>query len=199
MAVTKPRKGRFVVGDGLRLKVGGPLYRWVKLHQRALNGQPPLKKPPASTDLEKQHKIVSWAHWGLNNRSHFFYTQSQLRSDMFHRRPGDLAGTIYADCSQFVASILHWIGVTSVRDYDNTGTLQQKGKKLGGPRVGAVAIWGPGYGVHAAFITEKATGGDWWTIGFGHQGAPDRVLLSVMDSYFAGVGEGGVRFYNFLD
>lgn len=189
---------KYKIVDGFRVRVGSSLDKWLRRTSRARHGQPPLKHPPAHTDLEREKQVVAWAHWGVANRGHFHYTMSSLRARMFHRRPGDTSGTIYADCSQFVASILHWVGVKAVTDTDATGSLLQKGKLLGAPRVAAVAIWGPGGGDHAAFITEKAPGGDWWTIGFGHQGAPDRVLLSYMNAYFREHGKPGVRFLNFL-
>lgn len=191
-------KTRWVVRDGLRLRVGSKQWKWWRKHRRALNGQPPLKNPPAHTDIEQAKQVVTWAHWGVLHRASFVYTESAQRSEMFHRTPGALTGRIYADCSQFVASILHWVGVKTVTDTDFTGTLLQKGKPLGAPRAGCVVIWGPGTGTHAAFITEKNGTNDWWTIGFGHQGAPDRVALSAMNTYFAKAGHPGTRFLDFL-
>src|SRR5438105_14217683 len=124
---------KYKIVDGLRVRVGSTLDKWLRRNRRALNGQPPLKQPPPHTGLEQAKQIVAWAHWGVANRGHFRYTMTSLRSRMFHRRPGDTSGTIYADCSQFVASILHWIGIKVVTDTDATGSLLQKGKPLGGP------------------------------------------------------------------
>lgn len=139
--------------------------------------------------------VVSLAKAGLNFAGKMVYTEGSGRSELFHRSKGDFKGA-GADCSQFVSSILHWCGNTKVTDSDYTGTLLQKGKLVSSPQPGDVVVWGPGTGVHTAFITE-ASGGDWYTIGFGGQGAPDKVLLSAMDQYFSSAGNGGHRFLRF--
>jgi hypothetical protein len=188
---------KYIVRDGLFMRGGGPLYNWWLRNRGNIIGQPALDKTPPSTPAEKTHQVVMWAHWGLENRGHFIYTQTSMRSQMFHQPPGS-PRVLYADCSQWVAAILHWVGVKKVTDTDDTATLLQKGTHVKGAAPARVAIWGPGGGDHAAFITEKAASGDWWTIGFGHQGAPDRVLLSVMNTYFREHGKPGVRFLDFL-
>jgi hypothetical protein len=154
-------------------------------------------KAPKSKPLGKQKtalpaRIVAMANESLRFAGHMTYTETAARSELFHRKPGDFNGA-HADCSQLVASILHWLGVTTVTATDYTGTLIEKGKQIARPRPGCVAIWGPHTGAHAAFVTEKV-GNDWMTVGFGHQGAPDRNLLSGMNIYFDSVGQPGVRF-----
>jgi hypothetical protein len=166
---------------------------------------------PKSHPLPKSHKhvkpklagplaahIVYWCHIALKYAGKMTYSENYtLRQELFHRAIGKFLSSV-ADCSQFVASILHWLGVKVVTATDYTGTLLQKGKLLAGPQPGCVAIWGPHTGAHAAFITEKtADGKDWYCVGFGHQGAPDRNTLSGMNAYFAGIGEPGVRFLEF--
>lgn len=152
--------------------------------------------PPAAT----VHRValVHWAHWGVSNAAHFVYDESSRRSEMFHRKPGDVTTPIHADCSQFYASLCHWVGIGKTNDRDYTGTLLEKGEPvdLAHAQPGDCVIWGPGTGTHAAMLTEKS-GSDWWTIGFGHQGAPDRVLLSALNAYFAQTGHPGVRILDF--
>lgn len=198
--ITGPRGGVIVKrSTPARLKTILPALvgRFKKVTvQTAAN--PPIKKPPKHTPVPVRAQLVAWAHWGIAHRGQFIYTmKSPGRSDMFHRKPGDASSPIYADCSQFYASICRWCGIKTVDDKDFTGTLLKKGKLVKTPKPGDCAIFGPGDGDHAAMVTEKATGGDWWTIGFGHQGAPDRVLLSVMRDYFNKHGEPGVRFLAF--
>lgn len=161
----------------------------------------PVKRGPKHTPApvhSRRFLMVGWAHWGIENRSKFVYDEGPGRSMMFHRKPGDASTPIHADCSQFYASICHWVGVPVVTDTDYTGTLLQKGKlvSLVNALPGDCVIWGGGTGEHAAMLSERA-GHDWWTIGFGHQGAPDRVLLSAMDAYFIQAGHPGVRFLDF--
>lgn len=143
-------------------------------------------------------RMVAWAHWGIEQRGHFVYDETVHRSDMFHRKPGDISTRIHADCSQFYASIAHWCGVKNVDDRDYTGTLLLKGKILEHPKPAACVIFGPATGTHAAMITERS-GDDWWCIGFGHQGAPDRVLLSGLATWFRENGHPGVRYLSFTN
>ena len=198
MSVKRPRKGSFVVRDGLRMRVGGPLFRFWLRHRRSIHGQPPLPHPPAHTDLERQKQIVAYCHQALTFRGRMHYTMSAARSILFHRRPGDFAGA-YADCSQFVSAILHWVGVAVVNQYDDTRTLLEKGTVVKTAAPARVVIFGPAGGAHGGFVTEKAPNGDWWVVGFGSGTGPDRVLLSVLKTYFAARGEPGVRFLDFLN
>jgi hypothetical protein len=178
---------------------------WRQAILAPVNGNPaPIR--PAHPDAPKSHplharkrlrsdRIVALANDGLRYAGHMVYSEGRDRSQLFHRQPGDFNGA-HADCSQYVASILHWLGVKTVNDRDYTGTLLDKGTPRNDPRPGCVAIWGPGTGAHAAFVTEKH-GADWFVVGFGHQGAPDRNTLSGMNRYFAQTGNPGVRFLDF--
>jgi cell wall-associated NlpC family hydrolase len=163
----------------------------------AKKGAPKHVPHPDPTAARRLH-MVGWAHWGINNRGRFVYDEGSGRADMFNSKPGDLSRPVHADCSQFYAAICHWVGIPKVTDTDYTGTLLQKGRliSLANAKPGDCVIWGPGTGTHAAMLTER-DGHDWWCVGFGHQGAPDRVLLSVLDDYFIRAGHPGVRFLDF--
>lgn len=158
----------------------------------------PIKGPviPAHVPAPTRTRMVAWAHWSVEHASSFVYTEAAARSEMFHRTPGDLSGKIRADCSQWYVAVGHWCGVAALTDTDYTGTLLQKGTLVRVPKPGDVAVFGPGTGTHAAMVTERQ-GSDWWTIGFGHQGGPDRVLLTHMKAYFDQAGKPGVRFLAF--
>lgn len=147
--------------------------------------------------LTRRQKILRYAHRSLTFAGKMVYTEGPERSQLFHRAPGDFAGA-HADCSQYAASILHWVGVHTVTDLDYTGTLLQKGRAESHPAAGRAVVWGPGTGSHMAWVTAKTPDGDWWTIGFGDQQGPDRVLLSQMNTYFRDHGKPGVRFLDFL-
>lgn len=153
-------------------------------------------KPSRSATLDRH--IVYWCHLSLAYAGKMVYTENwTLRQRFFFFVSGHFRGAS-ADCSVFVATLLRWGGVKSVTATDYTGTLLQKGKPIPGPKRGCVAVWGPGTGAHTAFITEHIAGtADWYCVGFGHQGAPDRVTLSGMNAYFRSVGEPGVRFLEF--
>jgi len=155
-------------------------------------------KPPAHVPATIRTRMVAWAHWGVEQRAHFIYDELAGRPIMFNRKPGDLSRPIHADCSQFYAAICHWVGLLGLTDTDYTGTLLQKGQlvPLVGARPGDAVIFGPGTGTHAAMLTER-DGKDWWIIGFGHQGAPDRGLLSGTEQWFVQHGHPGVRFLSF--
>lgn len=154
----------------------------------------PAPKPKTANTLSR--KIVNSCHLSLDAAGKITYTQGVGRRALFHRPVNSFAGSS-ADCSQFCAAIMHWHGVKGLSDTDYTGTLLKKGKLIPAPKVGCVVIWGPGTGAHAAFITAKVGLTDWMTVGFGHQGAPDRNLLSSMNRYFRSVNEPGVRFLSF--
>jgi hypothetical protein len=189
---TRLRKGRIVTTPAERLPVGNPA-RIDPAHPKAPKSHPLPKTKPTRADRVKQ--IVATVNGGLAYAGKMIYDESARRSELFSRHPGDFAGA-HADCSQYVASILHWHGITGLTGTDYTGTLLQKGKLIRSPKQGCVAIWGPGTGAHAAFVTEKH-GADWYVVGFGHQGAPDRNTLSGMNRYFESVHEPGVRFLEF--
>jgi hypothetical protein len=189
---------KWITRDGLRLRVGSPGWRWWKKNRRAIEGNAaPIKKKsaPKHHPLTFEHRVVAFCHTALEYAGKMTYDEGALRSQLFHRKPGDFKGA-HADCSQLVSSILHWCGVKIVTATDYTGTLLKKGKLVASPAPARVVIFGPGTGTHGAFITEKA-GVDWWVVGFGHQGAPDRVRLSTLEGYFKTAGHPGVRYLDF--
>lgn len=152
--------------------------------------------PPAHVPSQRA-SMVGWANWGVANCAHFFYDETAERSMMFNLKPGDLSKTIHADCSQFYSSCAHWSGVQGLTDTDYTGTLLEKGKALTAAEAkpGDCVIWGPGTGEHAAMFVA---GG--YAIGFGHQGAPDRVAISDITTWMEENGHGSeVRYLAFAD
>lgn len=176
--------------------------RWRRHHRKqrvtgvTVISNPPIK-PQASTALTPAQRVAAYCHHALSFAGEMVYTESALRSQLFHRAPGDFKGA-HADCSQFCASILHWVGCKKVNDTDYTGTLLDKGTSLKNPQVGCVVIFGPGTGTHAAFISDRDSRGVWYCTGFGHQGAPDRVSLTAMKAYFQKEGRPGVRYLGFV-
>ena len=184
-------------------------WNWWRNHSNAAPIDPAHPKAPPSHPISPRphpfpnpqdlfaKKIAAYCNMSLSYAGKMSYTESAARSQLFHRKPGAFGGAS-ADCSQYVSSILHWLGNKSVNDRDYTGTLLQKGKMIPKPVPGCVAVWGPGTGAHTAFITEHIKGGsDWYCVGFGHQGAPDRNTLHGMNAYFDSVGQPGVRYLSF--
>lgn len=188
-----------------------PLWVWIrrkKSNPAAINPRHPaapksqplpkshvINKPSATATLEKQ--LIYWCHLSLAYAGKMTYTENwTLRQRFFSYAIGKFLSAS-ADCSQFVATLLKWGGVTTVTSTDDTGTLLRKGKPLASPKAGCVAVWGPSTGAHCAFITEKTATGDWYCVGLGRQGAPDRNTLKGMNVYFASIGKPGVRFREF--
>ena len=165
-----------------------------------VSNRPIARKHPAAPKpvvLSFGQRVAGWCHWGVANQRHFSYTQTARRSELFACKPGVIPATVHADCSQFVATVLHWLGVKIVNNRDYTGTLLQKGRPLREAKLGAVVVWGGGTGEHTAFISGKEAG-QWLTTGFGHSpGAPNVVRLVDMTAYFAKTGHPGVRFLDF--
>lgn len=205
-------KTKFIVRDGMVLIPGSETWHWWRANRQHLEGinpqaiNPAHPKAPASHPLKAKvilpHKgapleeqIVAYAHLSLRFAGKMVYSEGVDREMLFGRPAGKYLNA-HADCSQLGASILHWLGNKKVVNTDYTGTLLGKAKILKVPAAGRGAIWGPHTGAHFAWITEKV-GNDWMTVGFGHQGAPDRNLLSGMNEYFDSVGEPGVRFLDF--
>lgn len=161
---------------------------------------------PPTTNEDLRVEACGWMDWGVAHRGHFTYTERPNRGHMFDSKPGTLPQ--WADCSQFATSVLHWSGVKHGLDHaqspltntDYTGTLLQKGRHVTVAQVrhADVVIYGPGTGTHAAMIRERVSETDFWTVGFGHPGGPDRVLHSVLARWFADHGHPGVTFLAFL-
>lgn len=157
------------------------------------------KTPPPHVPPDKHALAAHWAMWLLNaKQGKLVYSETGTRSQLFHRAPGNVPDGTAADCSQMCATVLHWAGFAGLNDTDYTGTLLQKGKviPLAQAIPGDVVIFGPGTGSHAALITER-DGTDWWVVGFGHQGAPDRGPLSGTAAWFTQNGMPGVRILRF--
>lgn len=191
-----------------------PLFVWVRTrkHRNKPAVDPTHPSAPTSVPLPPTHThvtpkptadplaahIVYWCHLSLAYAGKMTYTENWTQRQQFFARPvGKFLGAS-ADCSQFVATLLKWGGVKTVTSTDYTGTLLQKGRLVTLAKPGRVVIWGPGTGTHTAFITEKTPdGNDWYCVGFGHQGAPDRNTLTGMNAYFRSIGKPGVRFLDF--
>jgi len=189
-------KGGTLIRRATAARVAQVLPGLIRRFRRVtVTGNPPLTNPLPHTPPPVRTRMVAWAHWSLEHPGSFAYTETSRRSEMFHRAPGDLRGTIRADCSQWYAAIGHWCGLTVFADTDYTGTLLQKGQAVRVPKPGDCVIFGPGTGVHAGMVTERQ-GSDWWVVAFGHN-PPDRVLLSHLETYFTQAGKPGVRFLAF--
>ena len=116
------------------------------------------------------------------------YTETAARSELFHRPRGKFLGA-HADCSQYSASLCHWVGVQGVTDTDWTGTLCTKGVKLGEPVAGCFVFFGAPPFVHMGVMVDRTH-----VIGFGQQQAPDENALAGLVAYFAGSGHPGFQF-----
>ena len=168
----------------------------VLVPQPGTGGNPAVLTPGSVKHVpqSKRALMVHWAQAAVIHQAAFSYTQDPRRSEMFHRTPGDFRPTIHADCSQFYASICHWVGIPGLDDRDYTGTLLQKGRLVTKPKAGDCVIFGGGTGEHAAMVTFNG-----YTIGFGHSpGAPNRVKLTDMIAWFQAHNHPGVRYLSFV-
>lgn len=151
--------------------------------------------------LTRRARAVRWALAALPYHGRMIYIEygtrnGQTRASLFHRAPGDFLGA-GADCSQFVSSIMHWVGVKAVTDEDATGSLLAKGREIARPAKGALVIFGPGGGVHTGMFVEEVNG-VWYLVEFGEQAAPDKISLPDAIAYFKRTGKPGVRFRDFF-
>lgn len=207
---------KFVVRDGLVLVPGSKEWHWWRANRHAIEGTNPQAidpthphaptshplpkghrhvRPLASSALE--HHIVYYANLGLKFAGEMTYSEGADREELFSRSRGAYLHA-HADCSQYGATDLKWCGNKLVTCTDYTGTLLEKAKIVSRPAHGRGVIWGPGTGAHFAWLTEHIAGGnDWYCVGFGRQGAPDRNTLHGMNAYFASIGEPGVRYLDF--
>jgi len=121
------------------------------------------------------------------------YTEGPNRKQLFHRPVGrfEKAG---ADCSQYSASLCHWVGVKSVTDTDFTGTLAQKGKPIKSPKRGAFVFFGSPPYVHMGVLVKPWRAPVWHVIAFGEQDAPDENTLPDLLAYFKKHGHPGHAF-----
>jgi hypothetical protein len=147
--------------------------------------------------LSKRQLAAKYCHEALNYAGRMYYTEGPRRSELFNRAPGNFLGA-GADCSQFVSSIMHWCGITSVNQWDATGTLLTKGKAVAEPAIGRIIIAGYGAGVHTGMFVGQENG-EWMIVEFGFQGAPDKVSLANFEAYFRARGQGEFRIRDFFE
>jgi len=140
--------------------------------------------------IYQRHRIRRLARHSLLYHGRMHYTEGPERSQLFHRPKGDFVGA-GADCSQYSASLCHWVGVQSVDDKDFTGTLAQKGKPISRPLRGAFVFFGSPPYVHMGVLVKPLLSTTWHVIGFGEQAAPDENTLPGMLDYFRRAGHPG--------
>jgi len=121
------------------------------------------------------------------------YTEGPHRSELFHRPRGEFLNAA-ADCSQFSASLCHWVGVRDVTDKDYTGTLAEKGKPLAKPKRGGFVFFGEPPYVHMGVLVKPLRAPSWHVIGFGEQSGPDEQTLPALLAYFDKQGHPGHAF-----
>jgi hypothetical protein len=136
----------------------------------------------------KRKRIVAHAKGSLRYHGRMHYTETVARSELFHRPRGKFLGA-HADCSQYSATLCHWVGVPTVTDTDWTGTLAKKGKPVEQPSPGVFVFFGAPPYVHMAVMVSKTQ-----AIGFGQQAAPNQSSLAGLVAYFAGIGHPGHAF-----
>ena len=143
--------------------------------------------------IYQRHRIRRLARKSLTFAGRMNYTEGPDRSQLFHRKPGVFAKA-GADCSQYSASLCHWVGVKDVTDKDFTGTLAQKGKPLSSPKRGGFVFFGAPPYVHMGVTVKPLLSRTWHVIGFGDQAAPDESTLPTMLEYFKQQGHPGHAF-----
>lgn len=141
----------------------------------------------------RRNQIRRLARSSLIYHGRMHYTEGPGRRELFHRSKGDFLAA-GADCSQYSASLLHWIGVRDVTDQDFTGTLCQKGRKLDKPKRGAFVFFGSPPYVHMGVLVKPLLASSWHVIGFGDQQAPDENTLPGMLEFFRAQGHPGHEF-----
>lgn len=143
--------------------------------------------------LTKKQRIRRQARRSLSFAGTMHYTMTAQRAELFHRARGAFRGA-HADCSQYSASLCHWVGVSNVTDTDWTGTLGKKGRRIENPTRGGFVFFGyPPY-VHMGVLVRPLLSRKWLVIAFGHNGAPDINSLNGLLAYFAGRGHTGHAF-----
>lgn len=143
--------------------------------------------------LYKRNRIRRLARKSLAYHGRMKYTEGKGRSELFHRNRGSFldAG---ADCSQYSASLCHWVGVKDVTDKDYTGTLAQKGRAISKPKRGAFVFFGDPPYVHMGVLVKPLLSRTWHVIEFGDQAAPDETPLPDLLVYFEREGHPGHAF-----
>jgi hypothetical protein len=153
-----------------------------------------LVAPPKPS---KRQVAVKYCEAALAFAGRMVYDESPLRSELFNRQPGDFAGA-HADCSQFVSAVMHWSGVTDVNQWDDTGTLLEKGRAVTEPAIARLIIAGSGTGVHVGMFTENVDG-VWQIVEDGDQAAPDRISEPAFKAYFQSRGVTEFRNRDFFE
>jgi hypothetical protein len=153
-----------------------------------------LVAPPKPS---KRQVAVKYCEAALAFAGRMVYDEGPLRSELFNRQPGDFAGA-HADCSQFVSAVMHWSGVENVNQWDDTGTLLEKGKAVIDPAVARLIIAGSGTGVHVGMYTERVDG-VWQIVEDGDQAAPDRISEPAFKAYFQARGVTEFRNRDFFE
>lgn len=143
--------------------------------------------------IYQRHRIRRLARKSLAFHGEMYYTEGPERSQLFHRSRGDFRGA-GADCSQYSASLCHWVGVKDATDRDYTGTLAQKGKRIAKPSRGSFVFFGAPPYVHMGVLVKPMLSRVWHVIEFGEQAAPDEATLPSLLAYFAGKGHPGHQF-----
>ena len=141
----------------------------------------------------QRNRIRLLARESLPYHGRMHYTEGPERSQLFHRPKGDFIGA-GADCSQYSATLCHWVGVRDVNDKDWTGTLGKKGRLIEQPRRGAFVFFGAPPYVHMGVLVKPLLSRDWHVIGFGDQAGPDESTLPGMLAYFERAGHPGHAF-----
>ena len=103
--------------------------------------------------LTRKQRIRRLARKSLRYAGRMTYTEGILRSELFHQERGHFEGA-HADCSQYSATLCHWVGVKDVADTDYTGTLGKKGVRLEQPERGAFVLFGSPPYVHMGVLVR---------------------------------------------
>jgi len=140
--------------------------------------------------LYQRNKIRRLARKSLPFHGRMIYTEGPSRNQLFHRPVGRFLDAA-ADCSQYSASLCHWVGVRDVNDKDYTGTLAEKGRLLAKPKRGAFVFFGEPPYVHMGVLVKPLLSREWHVIEFGDQQAPDETPLPDLLAYFEKQGHPG--------
>jgi len=140
----------------------------------------------------RRNRVRLLARKSLSYSGRMRYTEGPHRSELFHRPRGEFLNAA-ADCSQFSASLCHWVGVNDVTDKDFTGTLAKKGRTCRAKRGAFVFFGAPPY-VHMGVLVRPWNTRTWHVIGFGDQAGPDDSTLPALLSYFEREGHPGHEF-----
>lgn len=170
-----------------------------------MDGANPATAPPSDAHSRTRHlaaltpaltrkqRIRRLARRSLAYAGRMHYTEGVNRSDMFNKPRGDFLGAS-ADCSQYSASLCHWVGVKGVTDTDWTGSLAKKGRMVERPARGVFVFFGAPPYVHMGVMVKPLLSSSWHVIGFGDQSAPEESTLPGLLSFFNREGHPGHQF-----